>query len=111
MGGLARYYATGALTRIFGSIFPFGTFIVNVTGCLLIGLFSALAEAKIPMGSQGKLLLTTGFCGAFTTFSAFILETDQLLQGTFLLKAFLYIFVSLFFCFAAFRFGVSLVHP
>ncbi len=110
-GGLARYYLTGVLMRFCGQGFPFGTLLVNVLGCLLIGVFSTFAETKIPLGPQGKLLLTTGFCGAFTTFSTFMLETDQLFQGAFLLKAALYVFASLIFGFAAFRFGVSLVHP
>lgn len=110
-GGLARYYLTGAAGRLLGNAFPVGTLIVNIAGCLLIGIFSTLAETRIPMGPQGKLLLTAGFCGAFTTFSTFMLETDQLLQGSFLMKAGLYVFLSLVFCFAAFRLGVLLAYP
>ncbi len=102
-GGLSRFFLASWGNRLGSGAFPYGTVTVNLTGCFLIGLFAALAEEKIPLGPQGKLLLMTGFCGAFTTFSAFILETDQLLKGGNALAAFANLFISLiigyiFFC-------------
>ena len=68
--------------------FPYGTFAANLAGCLLIGCFWALFQ-KGTLNTDGRLLLMTGFCGGFTTFSAFTLESIQLLQtdraGTFIL--------------------------
>jgi CrcB protein len=68
--------------------FPYGTFAANMAGCLLIGCFWALFQ-KGAISTDGRLLLMTGFCGGFTTFSAFTLESIQLLQtgrsGTFIL--------------------------
>lgn len=77
-GGLARFFLSGWMNRPGGGFFPWGTVAVNLLGCFLIGLLAALAESRFPFGSNGRLLLMTGFCGAFTTFSAFILETSGL---------------------------------
>ena len=79
-GGFARYYFAGFVYRIFGTSFPYGTFAVNMTGCLLIGFLSALADQKFLIGPDERLLLTIGFCGAYTTFSTFMLETVNLVR-------------------------------
>jgi fluoride exporter len=80
-GGFARYAAAGAVHRWTGSGFPYGTTLVNLTGCLLIGFLDSLAENKFLLSSQARILLMTGFCGAYTTFSTFILETAHLMRG------------------------------
>lgn len=67
--------------------FPAGTLLVNLTGCLLIGLLWGVLS-KGP--ETGRLLLMTGFCGGFTTFSAFTQETVQMLLGSQWLKAAVY---------------------
>lgn len=58
--------------------FPLGTFVVNVVGCLLIGFLSGLNYGGGFMTPTTKLLLTTGFCGGFTTFSTFVNEGSAL---------------------------------
>ncbi len=78
LGTLARYGLAGLVDRINGTSFPWGTITVNVTGCLVVGLLWALFESRWPVSGQTRLLVFVGFAGAFTTFSAFILETGEL---------------------------------
>ncbi len=80
-GGFARYFLAGGMYRAVGTGFPYGTLAVNVSGCFLIGLFDSLAQGKLPLTHEARILLMTGFCGAFTTFSAFILETSNLIKA------------------------------
>ena len=78
-GGACRWLLSGALQR---AAFPTGTLAVNALGCLLAGWLAArLGEpAAAGPGHAARLLLVTGFCGGFTTFSAFSLETLRLAQ-------------------------------
>ena len=78
MGGGARFVVSKALQTLVAMPFPLGTFVVNVTGCLLIGFFSALNYGGGYMTPATKLLLTKGFCGGFTTFSTFVNEGSAL---------------------------------
>ncbi|TCJ12407.1 fluoride efflux transporter CrcB [Flaviaesturariibacter flavus] len=86
-GSMLRYVLQGLLNR---SAFPGGTLAVNILGCLLIGVLWGLAS-KTLLNDFGRILLMTGFCGGFTTLSAFSYESNLLLQsgrsGAFLLYA------------------------
>lgn len=76
LGSVARYYVSGWATQlIHASRFPLGTLVVNVTGCLLIGLLAGLAEHAQLLSAPARLFLLTGFVGGFTTYSAFAYET------------------------------------
>ena len=77
-GTFARYAFAGLIHRFTRNDFPYGTLGVNLTGCFLAGLFWALSEQKFLLSSNARLLMMTGFCGAYTTFSTFILETSHL---------------------------------
>jgi CrcB protein len=79
-GGVARYMFAGAVYNRLGTSFPYGTLLVNLSGCLLIGFFNSLTEVKFLLGPNERILLMTGFCGAYTTFSTLILETSNLLR-------------------------------
>jgi len=107
-GGFARYYLAGFIYRIFGTNFPHGTLAVNLIGCFLIGFFASLSEEKFLIGPEVRLLLMVGFCGAFTTFSTFMLETANLLKDGENFQALLNIFLSLILGFLVFKIGVFL---
>lgn len=74
--GAASRYGIGLLTaRLWGTNFPYGTLVVNLVGCFLIGLLFALADRSRLLTPDVRLLLITGYLGALTTFSSFSLET------------------------------------
>jgi fluoride exporter len=80
-GALCRYYLTLWFVQRFGLGFPYGTFFINVTGCLGMGFFTTLALDRIGVISpEVRLLVATGFLGAYTTFSTYGIETVYLLR-------------------------------
>ncbi len=91
LGSLARYQLGKAVTEKSRTTFPVGTFIINITGAILLGLISGLDVSK-----NMYLLLGDGFLGAYTTFSTFMYEGFNLFQGKEKLNAFTYILGSLF---------------
>ncbi|EGN56331.1 putative fluoride ion transporter CrcB [Hallella multisaccharivorax DSM 17128] len=78
LGGGARFVVSKVVQTWTTLPFPLGTFVVNVLGCLLIGFFSGLNHGGDWMSPSTRLILTTGFCGGFTTFSTFISEGTAL---------------------------------
>lgn len=105
-GTVARYSLAGAVYRILGTGFPYGTLLVNLSGCFLIGLLETLAEARFLIGPTGRLLLMVGFCGAYTTFSTLMLETSHLIRDGESWRAFLNFMGSGAAGFALFRLGL-----
>jgi len=81
LGTLARYGMTGVIQRIHSTSFPWGTLAVNLTGCFLAGLVWTLFEGRWSLSGETRTILLVGFMGAFTTFSAFILESGELLRS------------------------------
>jgi len=79
VGTLARYWLGGAVQRMAAGDFPYGTAVVNISGCLLFGILWGIFESRLSIGSQMRMVIFVGFFGAFTTFSSFIFETGQLL--------------------------------
>lgn len=80
IGSIIRYVISILSNKFWHSNFPIATFSVNILGCVLIGLLFAAAEKQNIINQDLKLLLITGFCGGFTTFSTFSLENIQLLN-------------------------------
>ncbi|GAA1152246.1 fluoride efflux transporter CrcB [Streptomyces hebeiensis] len=79
VGGPLRYLADRAVQARHDSVFPWGTFVVNVTGCLILGLLTGAVTAGAASSSV-RLLVGTGLCGALTTYSTFSYETLRLAE-------------------------------
>ena len=105
-GTICRYVLSGIVYESVGTNFPYGTLLVNLLGCLVIGFLSALSDDKFILGPEMKVLLMAGFCGAFTTFSTFMLETADLLKGGEAVRAFWNVALSILLGFLVFRLGV-----
>lgn len=80
LGSMARYLCQRWFAFHYPHHFPWGTFTVNITGCLLIGIFWGMTFKSFTGNEHWKLFLMTGICGGFTTFSAFTLEGIGLLK-------------------------------
>lgn len=78
-GALSRYYLSLWFSQLLGNSLPYGTGIINLTGCFGIGFFTGLASS-LPIHPNLRLLITTGFIGAYTTFSTYQLDTAKLLE-------------------------------
>ncbi len=90
-GALSRYYITMWFANRFGTAFPYGTFFINITGCLAMGFFITLAFERVPaVGPEVRLMVATGFLGAYTTFSTYGLETNVLWRDRSYSSAILY---------------------
>lgn len=93
-GGVLRFLLSQTIqSRVEGG-FPFGTLIVNIAGCLLIGIVFGLYERGI-VSDQARLFLATGILGGFTTFSAFSNETVALLRTGQVMLALVYVSASI----------------
>ena len=80
LGSGLRYLISNAMNQ-YSKALPYGTFTVNILGCLLIGIILGYAQKENALSSNQTLLLATGFCGGFTTFSAFANENLELIKN------------------------------
>jgi fluoride exporter len=82
LGGVARYWCSGAAARLIGETFPWGTIIVNIVGSFIIGFFATLTgpDGRIFADTLTRQFVMIGFCGGYTTFSSFSLQTLALVQ-------------------------------
>ena len=79
VGAIARWLVALGVARRQGTAWPWGTFLVNVSGCLVIGFFVTFTSERVVVHESWKLLFPIGFVGAYTTFSAYELDTVKLL--------------------------------
>jgi CrcB protein len=107
-GSYLRYFFASQIEQKFLSSFPYGTFIVNILGCFIIGMLYAMST-RFNLAPDYRLLLATGFCGGFTTFSSFSYEGVMLLQDSQFLYGFLYAGLSLIIGFFAAWLGLTLI--
>jgi CrcB protein len=100
IGGAARYALSGVVANWIGATFPWGTLIVNVTGCFVIGIFNTLTgpDGIWPVPTNIRIFVMVGMCGGYTTFSSFGLESLNLVRNGEWLPAGEYILASVIFC-------------
>jgi CrcB protein len=89
-GALSRYYLTIWCANRFGVNFPYGTFLINLTGCFIMGFFVTLAEISTLINPELRLLVAVGFLGSYTTFSTYELETRNFIREGHLILALFY---------------------
>lgn len=94
VGSALRYLLQETLHKQLDNFEPYGTFVVNILGCLLLGLLAGYAEQEKLINSSLNLLLISGFCGGFTTFSTFALQGNTLFISSKPVQAILYIGLS-----------------
>ena len=96
MGTLARYGLQGVVQIRMGSMFPYGTLLINLTGCFLLGLVGQLTLNRMLISSDLRLAIAVGFFGGYTTFSSFGWETAKMLEDGEWLRAATYVAASVF---------------
>jgi fluoride exporter len=108
IGGMARYGFSGVIANWIGATFPWGTLVVNVTGCFVIGVIDMLTgpDGRLLVPPNARIFMMVGICGGYTTFSSFSLETLNLARNGEWLAAGGYIGASTCFCLV----GVQLGH-
>ena len=75
LGSVARYLLSMFVLRATGSLFPMGTFVVNLVGCVAFGVIAGAAEQRVPLAPELRLFLLVGVLGGFTTFSSYAFES------------------------------------
>lgn len=82
IGGVFRYWCSGVAARLIGETFPWGTLIVNVVGSFIIGFVATMTapDGRVFIGSTARLAIMAGFCGGYTTFSSFSIQTLNLMN-------------------------------
>jgi CrcB protein len=100
-GAIARYLVALAVARRLGTAWPYGTFVINMSGCFAIGFFVTLTSEKLVIHDAWRLLFPIGFVGAYTTFSTYELETARLIADGAWARAASYVVASTLVGFAA----------
>jgi fluoride exporter len=109
VGGVARYLSQQFVQKHYPSSIPFGTMAVNIIGCFIIGMVYGVGEKGEVLSPEMRILLATGFCGGFTTFSSFAFENMKLMQdGEYFYMAF-YVAASVVLGFLAVYLGALLI--
>lgn len=107
-GAVLRFWTSNLVYARLGQDFPYGTLVVNVLGSLLMGFLYILLLERLSLGPEWRAVLLIGLLGAFTTFSTFSIETLNLIEAGFLLRAGTNIVASVVLCIMAAWLGVIL---
>ncbi|MBU0683705.1 MAG: fluoride efflux transporter CrcB [Candidatus Omnitrophota bacterium] len=105
LGAVLRYFLSGRVYKFMGTAFPYGTLMVNMAACFIMGFLMSFAETKFVLSPNIRIFLMIGFVGAFSTFSTFIFETDNLIKDSEMMKALMNVGLSIFCSFLMFRVG------
>jgi CrcB protein len=108
LGAVLRFVIATLCGRWFGGGFPVGTFVINITGSLLLGWFVAVIQERLTVSDTLRLAVAVGFLGAYTTFSTFAYESNSLLEDGSGLKATFNMLGSLALGLVAIRLGIML---
>jgi CrcB protein len=108
IGALSRYFVATICGRWFGTAFPVGTFVINITGSLFLGWFLTVVSGRVVISDAMRLAVATGFVGAYTTFSTFMFESSTLLEDGSGIKAIVNLMGSLLIGLLAVRLGIYL---
>ena len=108
MGAIARYSIGKWAVEKWGGTFPYGTLIVNVTGSLFLGFLVALSAERANLPAAMKSFLAVGFCGAYTTFSTFSVDTIGLAEKGMLMPTISNVLLNNLLCLSAAILGLTL---
>jgi CrcB protein len=108
LGAILRYVVANVSGRVFGTGFPVGTFIINITGSLFLGWFMTIIRDRMIVSDTVRLAVAVGFVGAYTTFSTFVYESNTLLEDGAGIKAMVNLLGSLAVGLIAVRLGIAL---
>ena len=103
LGGMARFWCSGFVAERFGGTFPWGTLLVNVVGSFIIGFFATISgpDGRLLIAPDIRQFVMVGFCGGYTTFSSFSLQTLALAQDSEWLQVAGNVLLSVAVCLAA----------
>ena len=111
IGSVTRYFIGMAIQQRVGTTFPFGTLVINITGSFLLGFLLRATFSTTTLSPEQRALLTTGFCGGYTTFSTFSFDTAGMIEDGSYARAITYlglsVVVSLVATFAGFALAQS----
>ena len=96
LGSIARYWVGSTIASRLGTKFPYGTFVINITACVIIGFSLTYLNRRIELNPAWRFLVPIGFVGAYSTFSTYEWETLSTIRSGAFLEASLYAFSSLF---------------
>jgi CrcB protein len=107
LGSMARYGCSRAVALSYGETFPWGTLAVNIAGSFIIGFTAAVSgpDSRLIVSPNVRTFIMVGFCGGFTTFSSFSLQTLQLIQNGDAAEAFGNVLLSVAACMAGVTIG------
>ena len=98
LGAISRYWVSTATYSWLGNNFPYGTLMVNVTGSLVMGFLTVVLIQRFDVSDEVRLGLIVGFLGSFTTFSTFSMDTIHWIETGAVIKALVYMLVSVIAC-------------
>jgi CrcB protein len=108
IGSVGRFWLAGAVARLTGADYPWGTILINILGSCLIGWLAGIAVMGRMQNAELRTFTMVGICGGFTTFSSFSLQTVELLRGGHPWGAAANVGMSVCLCLAATFFGLWL---